>query len=177
MSRTVQTTLVKYKVSVEGAEESMAELQGVLSNVSRGIGLVAQLDYVMVSWERLAERADMMGFLRVTLSTISIMRTLIILTKQAEAAQWAYNAALAVGKTLSPWGWTALAAATATAGGYYYYATLPKGGKEESERERLLAEALEELRKRETATSATEKIDWEELERRRREEYRGVVPG
>lgn len=157
-------TSVRYKVSVEGADESIREFQGVLTDVSRGIRLVSQLDYLTMSWQRAMEKADLGSFLSLALSTISTMQTLIRLIKSAELAQIAYNAALAIGRLLEgPSGWAILAAAGVTIGaGATYVATRPGSVSAEEtlpREERFRRASLEQIEK----------------EARQREKYRSVV--
>lgn len=122
-------TVIAYQVALEGAEEATAkveelitqtkqgigqvsqlsneaagDIEGLLTDVSKGIGLVSSLDYTLMAWQRTAESADIMGFMRATLSTINLIRQLISVTELATIAQQAYNAALAIGSALSPFG-------------------------------------------------------------------------
>lgn len=117
MSAREHTSAVKYKVSIEGADESLSEFQGLLGEVSRGIGLFAQLDHLTLSYARAAKQLDLRSFLSVTLSTISAMTSIIRLIKNAELAQLAYNAALVVTRLLEgPRGWAILGVAAVGAG-------------------------------------------------------------
>jgi len=106
---------VKYSVSVEGAEESTKELEGLLSNVGKGISLVSSLDYAWMSWTRLAKDFDIMSFLRATLSTINAIQTMTRLLKQAQVAQQALNAAQAASQLGAAGGGAGLAAGAGTA--------------------------------------------------------------
>lgn len=140
---------IGYEVSLEGAEESVEQVTGLLTDVSKGIGLVSSFDYTLMAWQRTAERADIMGFMRATLSTINLLRQLIRATELATIAQTAYNAALAIGKALEgPTGWIALGVA----------AGVGLGGA-----------AISTRRPRPPLRPRTEE--------NRRDEYRSVVPG
>lgn len=155
---------VRYRITVEGGEESMAELQTFLGGVQKGIGLLARFDYLAMSWERAAHKMDLRSFLSVTLSTISMIQMLIKLTRSATIAQQAYNVALAIGKALSgPWGWLALG--LGTAGGTYMISQMLAQSPSESfpTAEEIRGKLVEETRK--------------EIEAARREQYRSIVPG
>lgn len=95
------TTSVRYRVSMEGAEEASADVSNLLSSTSRAIGVVTSLDYTFMSFKRTAEDFNIINFTRTVLSTISLIQSLIGITKAAELAQTAYNIALAIGRALA----------------------------------------------------------------------------
>lgn len=92
-------------------------VEGLLTDVSKGIGLVSAFDYTVIAWTRSAENADIVGFMRATLSTINLIRQLTRATELATIAQYAYNTALAIGQALTPWGIVALGLGAAYFGG------------------------------------------------------------
>lgn len=149
----IQSVSIRYHVKIEGAEESIKELNDILKGATKGLRLFTSLDYTFLAWEKAVKKFDIMSFMRLTISTIYLIRRLTAITQIATAAQWAYNAALAVGQALTPWGLVALGAAGAVGGGIYLGSVTGGEKKQElSERERLVEEA-------------------------RREAYRSVVPG
>ena len=74
-----------------------------------------------MSWQRAVTKFDPISFLRTILSTVNIIRQLINVTQIATAAQWAYNAALAVGAALTPLGALALGIGTVMGGGMFLH--------------------------------------------------------
>lgn len=156
-------TSVKYKVSIEGADDSIREFQGILTNVSRGISLFSRLDHLTLSWQKAAERLDMRSFLSVALSTVSTLQMIIRLTRSAEAAQLAYNAALAIGRLLEgPRGWLMLGAAATFGAAAIYGLTRPGPAPQ--------AETLSDFERwrREAYRSVVQRSE-------KREEYRSIV--
>ena len=82
----MRETEIRYKVSIEGAEESLDELQGLLSQTARGIRVVTSLDYTWMSLQRTIKDFDIMNLTRSVLAVINFMHTLISVIRTAQAA-------------------------------------------------------------------------------------------
>jgi len=168
---------VKYKVGIAGVDESIVELQSLLSSVQKGIGIIGQLDYTWMAWTRAAKEFNIHSFLSVTLSTISVMKTLISAIQAATAAQHALNAAMTAGKlagtlagVATPLGWlTAGIGLIGTVAAIGYALTAPSPPPTPMSPEAEKAYLLERY-------AATLREEFAEYERRKRQDLRTEVP-
>lgn len=107
---------IGFHVEIEGAEEAIDSLNTMLGDVTRVTSLVGSADYAFMSWQRTTEEFDIVSFTRSLIATITLMRSLIAVTKMATVSQQALTAAQ--GQTqLTQWVGGAAAAGASAAGG------------------------------------------------------------
>lgn len=188
-----------FDVGIEGAEETIRTLNTVTSDVTRVTSLVGSADYALTNWQTTAKEFDIGSFIRSLIATITLMQSLVMVTKMATVSQEALNAAQGqaqltqlanvAGATALPAASSAAAAGSAAAGGLSLTSVLGPIGvilalslsmytivKSIQKQNDEIAEQMHKEAEERAVNRSIYEEAFESVEKRRREKFRSVIP-